>query len=475
MLPSIARTGRFEKLCRQHNGAMEDNPELNRSSARSVTARRVEPGNRIPTVVGAEVFGDTAEVREVHFFEDFFGEMSMAFVRANADEIDVEIRRWLQRIVLTLDFDRSTVAEINPADGMLYATHQWAREGVLKTPERMDVAAILPWVTSKVLAGEAVVLSRVEDAPAEAARDLEFARLMGNKSFLGIPLKVGGTVVGVVTFGSIRTERTWSERAIARMQLIADVFGNALQRKRAVAQIRRFEEEMRHVTRVATMGELTVSLAHELNQPLGAILNNAQAARRLLTSQQPDLEEVGAALDDIVRDNGRAVEIIAQVRALFQRGETQKTAVDLKQVLLDVENLLRHDAVLKGITLRLIIPDSLPSLVGQRTQLVQLILNLVLNAFDAVCESDSATREVEIRASHDGAGVAKVAVRDSGTGIDPADMPRLFDAFFTTKKKGIGLGLAIARSIVENHGGRLWASGSPDRGATLQFELPLAL
>ncbi len=406
-------------------------------------------------------------------FEDFLGELSTTFVRITADKIDAEIARWLRRIVLTLDLDRSTVAEIDPADGLLYATHQWARTGVARTPERMEVSAILPWVTSRVFADEVVALPRIDDAPPQAARDVEFGRLMGNKSFLAIPLKVGGAVVGVLTFGSIRLERTWSDRAIRRMRLVAEVFGNALERKRAVAEIRRFEEDMRQVSRIAMMGELTVSLAHELNQPFGAILNNAQAARRMLVSERPDLEEIGAALDDIVRDNSRAVEIIAQVRALFQRGETPKAQLDFRHVLLDVESLLRHEAMLKGIALRLAMPEALPNLAGQRTQLMQLLLNLVLNAFDAVSEGPAERREVEMRATYDGAGHIHVAVCDSGKGIDPSDMPRLFDAFFTTRKKGIGLGLAIARSIVENHGGRLWAERNSDYGATFQLELPV--
>ncbi len=406
-------------------------------------------------------------------FEDFVGELSTDFVRITADKIDEEIRRWLRRIVLALDLDRSTVAEIDPADGTLYATHFWAREGVRPTPERMDVRATLPWVTGKVLADEPVVLARMEDAPPEAAKDLEMARLMGNKSFLAIPLKVGADVIGVLTFGSVHAERTWSERAVQRMRLVAEVFGNALERKRAVAEIRRFETEMRQVSRVAMMGELTVSLAHELNQPLGAILNNAQAARRMLDSGQPDLEEIAAVLDDIVRDNSRAVDIVKQVRALFQRGEALKSEVDLRQVLLDIESLLRHDAMVKGISLLITIPETLPPLPAQRTQLMQLVLNLVLNAFDAVSENHGARREVEIRASYHGSGHIRVAVCDSGKGIDPCNMPRLFDAFFTTKEKGIGLGLAMARSIVENHKGRLWAQRNPDHGATFQFELPV--
>jgi len=404
-------------------------------------------------------------------FEDRLSQLSTTFIRITADEIDREIVRWLGRLGLALRFDRSTVGQVNPDDGMLYTTHSWAREGMQPLPQRLDFAKLVPWLCGKIFADEIVAI-RVADAPAEAAKDVAFARLVGNKTIVSVPLKIGGEIVGVVTFGSVRSEQTWSDRTIRRLRLVSEVFGNALQRKRAVEEIRRFEQEMRQVSRVAIMGELTVSLAHELSQPLGAILNNAQAARHMLASDPPDLDEASAALDDIIRDNSRAVEIIVQVRSLFQGGETRKSHVDMKQVLLDIERLLRHEAGVKGISLRLVVPDPLPSVVGQRTQLMQLLLNLVLNAFDAVCESHGAKREVEIIASYDGAGCIRVAVRDSGVGIGPSNLPRLFDAFFTTKKKGIGLGLAISRSIVENHGGRLWAAQNPDQGATLEFELP---
>jgi signal transduction histidine kinase len=318
---------------------------------------------------------------KVLHLEDLLGELSAAFIRINASQIDTEIERWLRRVVLAMGLDRGTVGQVNPADGMLYATHQWARKGLKPTPERLDVATVLPWLTSQILADEPVVLSRVEDAPPEAAKDLDYARQLGTRSHVTVPLKIGGIVVGAVAFGAVLREQTWSDRAVQRLRLVAQVFGNALERKRAVEEISRLKDEMHQVSRVAMMGELTVSLAHELNQPLGAILNNAQAARRMLRADQPNLEEVSAALDDIVRDNSRAVDIVAQVRALFQRGEAHKSRIDLKQTVLDIESILRHDAMLKGISLRLEMPDSLPAVVGQRTQLMQVLLNLILNAF----------------------------------------------------------------------------------------------
>lgn len=147
--------------------------------------------------------------------------------------------------------------------------------------------------------------------------------------------------------------------------------------------------------------------------------------------------------------------------------------VDLKQVVLDVERILAGDAVFKNISVRIDLPVSLPTIIGNRTQLIQALMNLILNAFDAVCEDGGGPREVEIRAGQRETGRVHIAVRDSGIGIAPQNIPKLFDPFFTTKPKGVGMGLAIVRTIVESHGGKLWVKRNPDRGATLEFDLPV--
>jgi len=247
-------------------------------------------------------------------------------------------------------------------------------------------------------------------------------------------------------------------------------------RKRAeeeIRRIRRLEGEIRQASRTEMMGGLTASLAHELNQPLAAVRSNAQAARRLLAAKRPDLGEVKAAIEDVIEDNARAAETIRNVRALFQRDEVQMSSVDLRQILYDVERIVRADATSKNIALRLDLPTTLPTIIGNRTQLIEALMNLVLNAFDSVCECIDGPREVEMRASQPEARHIHVSVRDGGKGIEPEVMLRLFDAFFTTKPKGMGMGLAIVRSIIENHGGRLWATRNPDRGATFEFDLPV--
>jgi len=316
-------------------------------------------------------------------------------------------------------------------------------------------------------------MSRLEDFPPEASKDRESLRQVGNKSIAAIPVKIGGTVVGAASFGALRFEKHWSEQEVQRLKLIAEIFGNAFERIRAEAEIRRLSEELRHTSQVMTMGELTASLAHEINQPLGAILNNAKAARRLLVTKTPDLKEIDDALDDIIRDDARTVEIVKNVRSLFQRGEAKMATVDVGQLLLVVDRIVRTDARTKDISWSMGVSDSLPSVRGDTTHLTQAVLNLVLNAFDSVSENHG-PREVTLGARLEDPREIRISVCDSGKGIEPSVMPRLFDPFFTTKSTGMGMGLTIVRSIIENHGGRIWATQNPYRGATFEFALPVS-
>jgi formate hydrogenlyase transcriptional activator len=221
-------------------------------------------------------------------FEKLVGEISAGLIRVTVDEIDNEVERWLGRVVLVMGIERSTIVQVDLNDGAIYTTHQWGKAGV-PTPERgrkVDDTGSYPWLTRKVLAGEVAVVSRLNDLPEEASRDRESFCREGNKSNLTIPLRVGGIVVGAALFGTLSFEKIWSEEEINRLQLVAEIFSNAFERKRAEVEIRRLSEELRQVSQVVTMGELTASLAHELNQPLGAILNYARAVRRMLACGQ---------------------------------------------------------------------------------------------------------------------------------------------------------------------------------------------
>ena len=242
-------------------------------------------------------------------------------------------------------------------------------------------------------------------------------------------------------------------------------------RKRTESELQRQRGELAHLTRISTMGELAASLAHELNQPLTAILSNAQAAQRFLAAQPADVKELREILKDIVQDDSRASEVIQRMRALVKKEEVVFAPLDLAGVIRDVAALINSDAILHGVRILLELNPGLPPARGDKVQLQQVVLNLLLNAFDAMKDCPANEREVKVRAETTEAGLLRLAVRDCGAGLNGDHLDKIFQPFYTTKRDGLGMGLSISRSIVEAHGGRLWAENNPDRGATFYCTL----
>lgn len=236
--------------------------------------------------------------------------------------------------------------------------------------------------------------------------------------------------------------------------------------------LRGAQAELAHVNRVATMGQLTASIAHEVNQPLAAAVMSAQAALRWLETLPPDLSEVRRAVDRVIENGGRAVDVIGRIRAVINKTPPRKSLFDLNEAVRDVLALTRSEARTHGVSVRTRLATDLPSVEGDRVQLQQVILNLIMNAIEAMSGVEEGARVLQLNTEPDGADGVLVRVGDSGPGLDPQNMARLFDAFYTTKPDGMGMGLAICRSIVEAHGGRLWASANAPRGAVFQLTLP---
>jgi signal transduction histidine kinase len=246
------------------------------------------------------------------------------------------------------------------------------------------------------------------------------------------------------------------------------------QRKRVELEAQQTRQDLAHFTRVSTMGELTASLAHELSQPLTGILANAQAAQRLLAATPPNLDEVRAGLADIVADDRRAGAIIRRLRELLKKGEARRVCLDLNALVGEVVTLVGHDALIRGVAIAVDFDPALPLLSADRVQLQQVVLNLLMNAMEAMAGTADAARSVVVRTQCLDGQAAHVSIKDWGAGIAGDAAARIFEPFYTTKSDGMGMGLSIARSIVEAHGGRIWATNNPTGGATFHFTVAIS-
>ena len=243
--------------------------------------------------------------------------------------------------------------------------------------------------------------------------------------------------------------------------------------KQAEDALHHAQAELAHVTRVMTIGELVASIAHEVNQPLGAIVTNGHACMRLLSREALDLDKSREVVGRMIEDGMRASEVIKRIRDLLHKTPVEKAPVNINETIQEVIALVSSDVLKSKVELSAELADDLPPVTGDRIQLQQVILNLILNGKEAMSEEHSHPRELLVSSGKNESDEVVVAVRDSGHGLGPGDVERIFDPFFTTKPEGLGLGLSISRTIIEAHGGTLWATPNVDQGATIQFTLPL--
>jgi PAS domain S-box-containing protein len=267
-----------------------------------------------------------------------------------------------------------------------------------------------------------------------------------------------------------RADRDAAGKPVLMRGVVLDISA----RRRSELELQQVQGQLAHVGRVSMLGELAAALAHELGQPLGAILRNAEAAELFLQHEPPDLDELRAILADIRRDDQRAGDVIERLRSLLKRRSIDARPLAVSDLLSGCAALTHAEATARRVKLEFEAEPALPNVMGDRVHLQQVLLNLVLNAMDAVEGEPAERRLVSVRARLDGGRTVEVAVSDSGHGMTPERLALVFEPFFTTKSNGMGIGLPISRTIIEAHGGHIWAESNADKGATFRFTLPVS-
>lgn len=411
--------------------------------------------------------------REVEHFESLVEELSATMAQSPADAVDREIETWLGKICVVLDLDRSAIYERDAPGKGVRTTHTWVRPNFPPFPDNYNPEK-LKSSTDWVMAGHRLVFSRPSDIPLEWDDTRRFLERYGPKASAIFPMWAGGQVIGAASFGRFRTPRQWNPQLLNQLALAVRIFSAAIERKQAEAKMRAARSELVLAQRRSMMGELVASLAHEINQPLGAILSNLGGLARLLARGNPEPAMAAKAVENAIEDTKRAGQIVRRVRAMLKGESANKVAVDIAELVKEVVRLIGSEAALRKISIQIEASASRPWVLGDGVLLQQCLLNLLMNAFDAVSELENDRRKVVLRIAPEKQGWVAVSVSDKGTGVHPSIAARVFEPFVTTKPMGMGLGLLVTRSVVENHGGEIRMEPAAAGGTTFTFTLPIA-
>ncbi|WMT78177.1 AAA family ATPase [Bradyrhizobium sp. Ash2021] len=398
---------------------------------------------------------------------------TVAQILAEAATIEEATPRILWAMGECLGWDLGALWRVDREAEVLRCVELWHKASI-EVPEFERVSREFTFVPGLGLPGR--VWSSLEP---EYVRDVvsdenfprgPIAEREGLHAAFGFPILLGGEVLGVIEFFS-REIRQPDQELLNMLATIGSQIGQFIERKRAEEAFRKVQMQLAHANRVATTGQLTASITHEVNQPITAAVTYALAARRWLRAEPPNFHEVDDALSFIVKEGNRAGEVVGRIRALIQKAPARKDAVEINDAILEVIALTRTEAENSSVSVRTQLAEGLPRVQGDRVQLQQVVLNLIINAIEAMRDVGEEERELLISTRNEPDGVS-VEVRDSGPGFAPAEIDRVFEAFYSTKPSGLGLGLSICRSIIEAHNGRLWARPNVPRGAIFGFVAP---
>ncbi|WP_228893974.1 sensor histidine kinase [Pseudoduganella aquatica] len=383
-------------------------------------------------------------------------ELGLALQQAAASvrTAQAERRESEQQLALAAEAARLGIWVRDLVQGKVWVSSSWRELFGFLPSEQISVAALLQRVHTDDCAAVRRVLALADTGE---RYEIEYR----------VALPQGG-LRWVASRGSCETGGDGKPRLVRGVAL------DITQRKLAELAMQQKQREVTHLARVATLGELSGALAHELNQPLTAILSNAQAAQRFLRQATPDLDEVGDILADIVAEDQRAGEIIRRLRRLFDKRETPLQPAAVNPLVIEVLRLLRNDLLSHGVALSTVLGAEDAHVLADSVQLQQVLINLLMNAVDAMAMTDAGARAIGVRTGLDDEGWLRISIADCGSGIPNDALDQVFAPFYTTKDSGMGLGLSICRSIVAAHGGQLWAENNPDGGASFHVRLPLA-
>src|SRR6266446_4327140 len=398
---------------------------------------------------------------------------TVAQILAEAATIEEATTRILRAMGECLGWDVGALWRVDREAQALRCVELWHKASI-EVPEFERASREFTFVSGLGLPGRVWSSLEPEYIP-DVVSDENFPRgsiaeREGLHAAFGFPILLGGEVLGVIEFFS-REIRQPDQELLNMLATIGSQIGQFIERKRAEEALRKVQMQLAHANRVATVGQLSASITHEVNQPITAAVTYALAARRWLNAEPPNFHEVDDALALVVKEGNRAGEVVGRIHALIKKMPARKDAVAIDDAILEVIALTRTEAVNNSVSVRTQLAEGLPRVQGDRVQLQQVLLNLIINAIEAMRDVGEEERELLISTRNEPDGVS-VEVRDSGPGFAAADLDRVFEAFYSTKPGGLGLGLSICRSIIEAHNGRLWASPNVPRGAIFGFVAP---
>jgi PAS domain S-box-containing protein len=416
---------------------------------------------------------DVTERRRVE--QRLLAQHQVTRILAESASLEEAASKILQAMCECLGCHLGTLWRIDREEGVLRSFEIWRATAVEAAQYEAAIrAAVLQ--PGNGLSGQ-VWMSRVAAGIPDVAigpvfGHTDMAARAGLHAAFALPILLNGEVLGVIELIS-RDVWQHDQDLLVMMTTIGSQIGQFMERKRAEGALRLAESELAHTTRVMTMGELAASIAHEVNQPLGAMVTSAGSCAQWLAARPPDMEKAQRALERIINDGRRAGDIIKRIRTLMKRQAPRKSSLDANDVIREVIALTQHELRRNDILLEARLSEDLPPVQGDKVQLQQVLLNLIVNAIEAMSETDGRPRHLTIVSCTEGPDVLRIEVRDSGAGLDPENAAHLFEPFYTTKAEGIGIGLSISRSIVEAHGGQLSAGPNSPHGAVFRLSLPV--